>query len=415
VNPAQWAKFQALCADWDVEATRIGTFTNSERLIVRYSGNTVADLSLAFMKDGLPRLRLRAVVPPIPENAPQSKPITDLNAELLRVLSDPNVASKEDIIRRYDHEVRGGTIVKPIIGDGPSDAVVIKPLETPEHNMGFALGVGLFVDRGLGSSYKAGWGGVCEAINNVVAVGADPDRIAILDNFCWGDPKNPEQLGRLVQIAQETTESAEFHHAPFVSGKDSLNNVYIGHDSQRHNIPGTLVISAIGIIPDVTKAITVALKRPKHKLYLFPAVSWEEYQVLHTAMERGLIAACHDVSDGGIAGAIAEMCIAGQLGAHIIREKIENEILDLAHPMRNIQHVHRLFEPIVDRFILEVTDNTKFKRVFRRYVVGGIYHLGEVTAEQRYTLTLSENQPPVIDLPISELTAAYKRQGKYAT
>src|SRR5262249_26330046 len=150
--------------------------------------------------------------------------------------------------------------------------------------------------------------------NNVVAVGADPKRIAILDNFCWGDPKDPQQLGRLVQIAQETCESAEFHQAPFISGKDSLNNVYIGQDSQRHSVPGTLVISAIGIVPDVTKATTLALKRPTHKLYVLPAVSCTEYQVLYKAMKRGLIAACHDVSDGGIAGAIAEMCIAGQLG-----------------------------------------------------------------------------------------------------
>ncbi len=294
---------------------------------------------------------------------------------------------------------------------------MIKPLETPEHNMGFALGIGVFIDQGPGSSSSADEDAVREAVDNVIAVGADPKRIAILDNFCWGDPKDPVQLGRLVQVAQEACESAESHQTPFISGKDSLNNVYVGQDGQRHSIPGTLIISAIGIVPDVTKTITMALKRPRHKLYFLEATSAEQFLDLHKAIQCGVIAACHDVSDGGITGAIAEMCIAGQLGAHIVRNKAEDEssILDLVQPVpRSTEHIPRLFESTADRFMLEVADYTKFKRMFRKHLDASVFCLGEVTVQPRFTLALGADQPPIIDLPVSELTAAFKRQGKYS-
>ncbi len=410
VNPVNWIALRELCADWDVEATRIGTFTDSGRLIVRSHGKPVADLTLAFMKDGLPRLRLKAIRPKAEIISPYQKFLSDKwndtenhNETLLSLLSHPNIASKEDIIRRYDHEVRGGTVIKPFVGrfnDGPSDAAVLKPLETPEHNMGFALGIGIAT-----YSNHTGFDAVCEAINNVIAVGADPHRIAILDNFCWGDPKNPEQLGALVDIAKRAAESAEWHQTPFISGKDSLNNTYVDKDRSRLNIPGALVISAIGIVPDVTKAITMDLKTPGNRIYALNCTGQEDrYDMLFGLMQHGLIAACHDVCDGSFAVALAEMCIAGQLGIRITHHPMEN-------PMKTYDpQKERLtewwFGVMSDYFVVEA------KAVMSPQY--DLQYLGEVTENPRLIIDPAREGKPLIDLPISELTAAYKREGKYA-
>jgi len=387
VAPVQWATFQQLCSMWDVEATRIGQFTASGQLTIRYAGQTVADLSLAFMKDGLPSLHLTAIAPQ-PVDPPSVVRSGESPAEtLLRLLSDPNNASKEDIIRRFDHEVRGGTVIKPMTGDGPSDGVVLKPIETPEHMAGFVLGVGVSLDAVRHDP-------IAEAINNIIAAGANPNQIALLDNFCWGDPRDPEQLGALVAASKEIAVSAIARRAPFVSGKDSLNNVYVGLDGVRRNIPGIVVITAIGYIPDVTKAITMSLKQPGNRLYLYHILDFEQYEQLHQAMQAGLIWACHDVSEGGPGAAIAEMCIAGQLGARV----------GLPPPSRAW-----FMEQPLDTFIVEVADEGQFSKVQPYPTL-----LGEVTSEPRFTLSTSVEQSPVIDLPISELTAAFKREGKYA-
>jgi phosphoribosylformylglycinamidine synthase len=166
-------------------------------------------------------------------------------------------------------------------------------------------------------------GVVDEAIRNAAAAGADPDRIALLDNFCWGDPANPETLGTLVEAARGCHDAAVHYGTPFISGKDSLNNEYLGADGKRHAIPPTLLISAIGIIEDVSKAVTTDLKTSGDRIYrvappaapLLPDPA--HYRALHRAMQAGLVRACHDLSEGGLLVAAAEMCIGGRLGMTI--------------------------------------------------------------------------------------------------
>ncbi len=169
-----------------------------------------------------------------------------------------------------------------------------------------------------------------EAIRNAVAVGADPERIAILDNFCWGDPNRPETLGSLVEAARGCHDAALLFRAPFISGKDSLNNEYLGADGQRHAIPPTLLISALGVIDDVTKSVSMDLKEAGNGIYLIgefakeqkwvpavPAITPQVYRALHRAITDGLIRSAHDLSEGGLAVAAAEMCIGGRLGLDI--------------------------------------------------------------------------------------------------
>jgi phosphoribosylformylglycinamidine synthase len=265
-----------------------------------------------------------------------------ISSTLLSLLSHPNIASKASVIRIYDHEIQGGTVVKPLTGiemDAPSDATVIKPIGT-KGMKGIVLSNGINPEYGKRDAYKMAFAVIDEAVRNAVAVGADPERIAILDNFCWGDPKRPETLGSLVEAARGCHDASLLFRTPFISGKDSLNNEYLGTDGQRHAIPPTLLISALGIMDDVTKAVTMDLKEAGNEVYLvgefvpvfggshfdltmdetIPQVSEitpQVYKALYNAINSGLIRSAHDLSEGGLAVAAAEMCIGGRLGLDI--------------------------------------------------------------------------------------------------
>jgi phosphoribosylformylglycinamidine synthase len=233
------------------------------------------------------------------------------------------------VIRLYDHEIQGGTVVKPLTGieaDAPSDGTVIKPIGT-QGKRGIVLSNGINPQYGKRDAYKMAWSAIDEAVRNAVAVGADPDRIAILDNFCWGDPLRPETLGTLVEACRGCHDAALFYGTPFISGKDSLNNEYLGTDGLRHSIPPTLLISAIGVVQDVTQSITMDLKEAGNSIYLVgdfsaeqesvpdvPASTLQVYRALHQAITDGLVRSAHDLSEGGLAVAAAEMCIGGRLG-----------------------------------------------------------------------------------------------------
>lgn len=352
VPPDRWPRLQEICRSQDVEATALGHFTGDGILTLYYGDRIVGQLSMAFLHGGIPRRRLKAVWhAPRPE--PESLPEDGFSAEtLMRLLASPDIRSKEDVVRRYDHEVQAGTIVKPFAGrsgSGPMDAAVLVPLETwngfdaSRGPQGVALSVGINPSYGAIDPYAMAWAVVDEAIRNAVAVGADPDRIALLDNFCWGNPALPDRLGGLVRCAAGCYDAAVAYEAPFISGKDSLNNEYTGADGQKHAIPGTLLISALGIVPDVRHTVTSDLKRPGDVLYVLgwtgrelggsafhrvlgcrggqvpqPALEAPQiYRRLHQAIRSGWVRACHDVSEGGLAVALAEMAIAGGMGAEL--------------------------------------------------------------------------------------------------
>ncbi len=336
VAPENIPALQELCDTFDTELTDIGEFTGSGRLIVRYTGNAVVDIDNEFLHDGIPQRQLRAIIQApqdirlsASQSVSQSVPTVGIEQTLLSLLSDPNNASKASVIRIYDHEVQGGTVIKPLTGveaDAPSDATVIKPIGT-RGKRGIVLANGINPEYGKKDAYKMAWSVMDEAIRNAVAVGADPDRIAVLDNFCWGDPLRPETLGTLVKACRGCHDAALFYGTPFISGKDSLNNEYLGADGLRHSIPPTLLISAIGVIEDVIQSVTMDLKEAGNLIYLIGEFSTEPkavpdvpgstpqvYRALHQAIKNGLIRSAHDLSQGGLATAAAEMCIGGRLG-----------------------------------------------------------------------------------------------------
>lgn len=338
VPPSALGRMQAIAAVHRIGCDAIGHFTGDGRVRVLAEGAVVAELDAGFLHEGLPRRRLRAEWQAPGPAAERAWPATgELGAALRARLADPNVRSREEVIRRFDHEVQGGTVVRPLVGvdgAGHADGAVLVPFEARAGTVGVALGVGLPpTEVGRRDPYALAWVAVDEAVRNVVAVGADPDRVAILDNFSWGDCARPDRLGALVRSCRGAHDAALAYGTPFVSGKDSLNNEWTDEDGESHAIPPTLVVTALGRVPDVTRTVTSDLKAPGSALYVVgetrdeatprcPADAPETFRALHGAMRRGLVRACHDCSEGGILVALAEMAIGGGMGADLALDAI---------------------------------------------------------------------------------------------
>ncbi len=250
-----WPDFRALCESEGVEATAIGRFTDTMRLVLTYEGQEVGNLDIEFLHNGRPPVvRQASFAPPRREEGgstppPPDRDVTSLTDTLLSILSSLNVCSKEWIIRQYDHEVQGGSVIKPLVGvmnDGPSDAAVVRPVL--QSDRGLVVACGMNPHYGDIDPYWMAASAIDEAVRNCVAVGADPRRIAILDNFCWGNTEQSETLGSLVRAALGCHDTAIAYGTPFISGKDSLNNEFRFVDQagtpQVVGIPPSLLISA---------------------------------------------------------------------------------------------------------------------------------------------------------------------------
>jgi phosphoribosylformylglycinamidine synthase len=435
VPPGKWRVLEALCAGEGVEATVLGTFETTGRLRLDYQGQQVADLELQFLHHGRPAVVRQAVWPPAdglaaarraarvsgsrPSEKESSAPLT---ADLLAVLGTYNVCSKEWIIRRYDHEVMGGTVVKPLVGlhhDGPGDAAVITPVLGSF--TGVAVGCGINPCYGDLDPYWMAAAAVDEAVRNVVAVGADPSRIALLDNFCWGNTERPEVLGSLVRAAQACRDVALAYNMPFISGKDSLNNEYTS-EGRRIAIPPTLLISALGRVPDVRRCVTMDLKEPGNLLYLLgethdelggshlhlvrghsggevPKVNLQRgrfiFDGLFRAIQAGLVRSCHDLSEGGLAVALAEMVFAGEVGAEVtdLGSGGSDEVL--------------LFSESPTRFVIEVEPGKVAALEACWANRAWLRRIGTTVKEPR--LRIVGTAGTLVDVPAKEMQEVWKR------
>ncbi len=363
VAPSQFDALAELAILHGVELSDVGSFTGDGRLVVRFEGRPVIELDTTFLHDGRPRRRLRATTPmPVrvaddadDDDSPIMAPACPSPRDtLLALLVHPNIASKASIIRRYDHEILGATVVRPLTGvcnDGPGDGVV---LADPTDTSGIAIGIGVNPWYGLHDPEHMAWAVVDEAIRNVVVTGADPTAVALMDNFSWGNPTRPTTFGELVAAVQGCVDAAHFYGAPFVSGKDSLNNEYLTADGTRRAIPPTLVITAVAPMHDVALAVTPDLKQPGNVLVLLGRTLPEfggshllmltddhatkgrvvpspdtgamaRYTAVHVAIQRGLIVSAHDCSEGGLGVAVAEMAIGGRLGVDLDLKRVHND------------------------------------------------------------------------------------------
>jgi len=487
-------KFLAVFAAEEVEATVIGRFTDDCVLRVRYQGQTVGELDMHFLHDGVPKTtrvarwshnqrvgralpadqnRDRAVTTPERHEGTEARrhegesgidnrqsTIDNPNARLLAALRNLNIASKEWVIRQYDHEVQGRSVIKPLAGPafGPSDAAVLRPVYASSR--GVAIGCGLCPHWSEVDPYWMAVRAVDEALRNVICVGADPARVAILDNFCWPKVDTEESLGALVRTCRGAYDAAIAYGLPFISGKDSLNNQFSMSAEeaartglpQQMAIPPTLLVSALGIVEDISRCVSMDLKTPGNVLVLasdvgraLPAdqnrgrqsepraeasghhnrdrkgaesveAQSSKFKVQNSAdsldlqssifglgspgfdlasaktvhdqvaalIHDGKVRAAHDVSDGGLAVALAEMCIASGLGASVE--------VDAAAGAGS------LFDEPPACYILEMTPQAAD--------AAGLRAIGRVTTEPRLRIALGGSE--AIDLSIRALDAAWR-------
>jgi phosphoribosylformylglycinamidine synthase II len=423
-------ELRALFQSEDVEATVIGRFTDTQRLVVRDQGELVLDLDLGFLHGGAPRPVRKARAPARSSEDPGCPAPADHARALLDLLRHPDIASKEWILRQYDHEVQGTSVVKPLVGvhgDGPGDAVVLQPLASSR--MGAVISCGANPRYGLLDAGAMAEAAIDEALRNAVAVGADPDRAAILDNFSWGNCAKPEQLGSLVLAAKACYRAALAYRTPFVSGKDSLNNEYrVGAETL--SIPPTLLVTCLATMPDVGRALTMDLKGAGNRLYLVgttraelggshylellglqggrvPRPDLERAPALladlHRTLTRGLARAVHDLSEGGLAVALAEMAFAGDLGASLDLARVPVE--DPADARVDPDAV-RLFSQSCTRFLVEV--EPAHERAFALALSAHApAHVGEVRGEPTLRVR-GVGGRELLALPIGDLRAAYR-------
>lgn len=374
VPPEHLDRLMQICSEEDVEAAAIGAFTTSGRLCVRHGDTAHGDLDLEFLHRGLPRRELNARYEAPRLHDPELPPEEDCTAALHRILADPNVASKEWIIRQYDHEVQAGGAGKPLVGvraDGPADAAVVAP--KLGSNRGFVLATGLNPRYSRIDPAAMAECALDEALRNVVAVGGDPDRTAVLDNYCWASSADPRRLGELVRASRALHDLALAYGTPFVSGKDSLNNEF--RDGDRiFSIPGCILITALSVIPDVMGTIGSDLSAPGHRLVvvgetraeLGGSVYWKSYgelgasvprvdaargkrtlEAVWRAIQARAVVSAHDASEGGLGAALAEMAIGGRLGIRVELDRVPRQ-----DGLERAEHV--LFSESQSRFVLEV-------------------------------------------------------------
>ncbi len=406
VPPSKLSALQALAREYDVEAVDIGEFDGSGRLTLYYRGQLVGDMDMHFIHEGLPKPVRKALWEDPTPPAVRIPPPVNLGQTLHQLLATPTIASKHWIIRQYDHEVQGGTVIKPLVGpqhNGPGDAAVIMPV--PDSQCAAALAVGCQPRFGDLNPYQMALNSMDEAIRNIVCVGGNPDRIALLDNFCWPKCTDRIHLGALVRACQACYDGAMAYRTPFISGKDSLSNEFITEDGARICIPYTLLISAVGLVDDVSKCITMDAKKPGHRLVLVgqtrrelggshylmlqnhlgrnvPTVDLSQAPGIHravaNAISHGLIRSAHDLSEGGLAVALAEMLFAGGLGAKVTLSHVVSS--DDARE----DHV-LLFSESPTRYLLEVPEPqmAHFKAILGDIPMADI---GELTGEPRLNI-----------------------------
>ncbi len=430
VPPQNVARVEAICKAEDVEVTLLGEFTGDGRLRILFDGETVGDMPMAFLHDGLPRVAREAVwhAPAAIAFPWPDAPAEDLGGDLRAILSSWNICSKEWVIRQYDHEVQGASAVKPLVGvhgDGPGDAAVVTPLAGDPR--GVAVSSGMNPRLGDLDPYRMALSAVDEALRNLCAVGADPRCAALLDNFSWGNASKPDRLGSLVLASEGLRDAALAYGTPFVSGKDSLNNEFqVG--GRTIAIPPTLLVSAFCVVDDVRRCVTSDVKETGNTLYVVgvtrdemggshlglvrdaaggevPLVRTDESLAVmdgvHRAITAGTVRACHDCSEGGLGVTLAEMAFAGCLGIDAALVQVPFE--DAGDGV--VRDAALLFSESTGRLVCEVRpgDRERFEEALGRAPFAA---LGTVIDTARLRVTGLRGRL-VIDEDIEDLRTAF--------
>ncbi len=436
VLPEKIDRFLDLARRRSVEATVLGTFTDSGRFHVLYAGKTVAYLSMEFLHEGVPKMELEAEWTPPRHPEPDFPDPPNLTDDLKAVLGRLNVCSKESFVRQYDHEVQGGSVLKPFVGaenDGPGDASIVRPVLGSER--GIVVACGICPRYSDIDTYHMMACAIDEAVRNAICVGAKIGRMAGLDNFCWPDPvqseKTPDgkyKLAQLVRACRALYDYCTAYDVPCISGKDSMKNDYRVGDT-KISVPATVLFTVVGIIEDVKKAVSMDAKRPRDIVYVVgetrdeigaseylaakgcignnvpkvdAKVARATYEALSRAIEQGIVASCHDVSDGGLGVALAETAFAGGLGMKVDLSQVPGAV------GRNDT---ALFSETQSRFVVTVApeNRNRFESVMEGCTFAPV---GTVTEDESFSVT-GLNGRQVVRSNIHELKQAWQTPLKW--
>lgn len=435
VPESKWAKFKKLMDRRGVEATVIGKFDDSGHCIVTYNGTELMDLDMEFMHEGLPEKTITSTYTKASHEEPMIDCPKDLGSTLKDMMARLNITSYEFISKQYDHEVQAGSVVKPLLGSGRvnGNASVTRP--KLDSDKGVVLSQALYPTYSEIDTYHMAACAIDEAIRNTIAVGGDLDHLALLDNFCWCSPTEPERLGQLKEAVRACYDYATLYGTPFISGKDSMFNDFVGYDENNQKIkisvPPTLLISSIGVVSDVEKTIDLVPKFVSDLIYLVgdtkeelggseyfaylgekergkkyvgnsvPKVNGSKakstYEAVTSLIEGKLLASCISLGIGGIGAALAKMSIAGSRGLAI-------NLSNVTTPVDRDDFL--LFSESQSRFIITV--NPKNKETVEK-ILQNIphYEIGKVSDEGVLRVT-GKNGIEIVNEKISELELSYK-------
>ncbi len=358
VPKGKWKVFHKLMESRGVEAVMIGKFTNSGKAIVKWKGKTIMDVDMEFLHNGLPKHQLYTspVFHKYTESTPPNPPLIikgrvkgGVYTEILeKLLGTKNISGFSFISEQYDHEVQGSSVLKPLSGAGRinTDAQVFRPILNS--NKGVVLASSVYPSYGDISTYHMAACAIDTAIRNIISVGGTLSELAILDNFCWCSSYDQTRLRELVDAVKACYDYAVGYGTPFISGKDSMFNDFKGYDEKGNptaiSIPPTLLISAISVMPNISKTVSPEFKKSGDIIYLLgetydelgggeyfkmlsvdgasvPKVNLKKnlkiYKIAERLISDELIRSAISVTSGGLGIALAKACIGGMLGCNV--------------------------------------------------------------------------------------------------
>ncbi|KHO48181.1 MAG: phosphoribosylformylglycinamidine synthase [archaeon GW2011_AR5] len=419
-------EFAELMKSRGIEASVIGKFTGAKKAVVSFRGVEIFNIDMDFLHNGLPKRRLATRPYPYKGSPEPELRVQDHEDILKRMLARHNLCSFEFISRQYDHEVQGGSIVKPLQGRGRVNgaATVIRPLLS--NRRGVVLSQSLYPRLSEISAYDMAACAIDTAIRNCVAAGGDISRLALLDNFCWCSSDEPERLHQLKDAARACYDYAKIYGTPFISGKDSMFNDFKGLDSEgapvKISVLPTLLISAIGIVEDVANTCTMDFKMQDDAIYVVgmtgdecgggefyglfgetgsrsPKVcnSRKLYEKICELNKKGLLSSMASVGPGGIAVALAKMSIAGMLGAECD--------IGIA-PNRDLPPEKIMYSESQGRFIVAIAPGNmeRFGKEMKDFTFARI---GVVKGG---SLRIDCNGRTLINLPVAAIDRKYKER-----
>lgn len=422
VAPENSGRLFEICQAYNVEATVLGEFTGDGRFTATYQGDIVMDLEMEFLHNGLPQRVMQASWKRTHFEEPPVSEIDDWAGLFNRVLGHLNVCSKEPIVRLYDHGVQGTNALPPFSGNegsGPNDAVILAPILGKPYGMFISHGLNPVLNK-IEPYYGSLWAAV-EAVSNAVATGANPKEMFLIDNFIWPFP-DEESLGALDMAIDACVDFSHATGMPFISGKDSLSSTYRGKDGMVIKIPPVLCISVFGRIADVFKTVSADFKKPgslivlvgdRNENELAGSVYYEimgylgnnlpkinlaavtkVFETVYRAINSGCILSCHDISEGGLAAALSEMCFGGAMGASL---KIEEDTkLD-----------NFLFNETAGCFLAEIQNDFDPENIF-----GDVPYkvIGETTSDK--FITALKSGEVLFKLSLEEMKEAWQQPMK---